>query len=67
VSEKIPAMLDSTRPLWAGKPAHFWADSGSSAGVYLNKLNAENLAYSISYNKWTGPLERTAVELPESA
>ena len=67
VSEKLPAMLDAARPLWDGKPAHFWADSGSSAGVYLNKLNAEKITYSISYNKWTSPLERTAATLPESA
>ena len=67
VSAKLPTMLDAARPLWAGERAHFWADSGSSAGIYLNKLEAEKIDYSISYNKWTGPLERTAAQLPQSA
>lgn len=67
VSSELPAMLAENRALWTGKRARFWADSGSSAGVYLNALNAQGFDYSVSYNKWTGPLERTAAELPPSA
>ena len=67
VSAKLPAMLDAARPLWSAEPAHFWADSASSAGIYLNKLEAEGIDYTISYNKWTGPLERAAAALPQSA
>lgn len=52
------------RALWQGRPAHFYADSGSSAGHYLNAIAAEGWHYTVSYNKWTGPLERTAQALP---
>jgi len=43
------------------------ADSGSSAGVYLKAIGAAGFArWSVSYNKWTGPLERTAAAQPEA-
>jgi hypothetical protein len=57
-------MLDRNRDLWKGHAAHFYADSGSSAGVYLNAIHAEGWNYSVSYNKWISPLERKALELP---
>jgi hypothetical protein len=64
VSDQLLPMLARNRPLWREKPAHFYADSGSSAGVYLNAIAAEGWHYTVSYNKWTGPLERTAQALP---
>lgn len=64
VSDQLEPMLARHRSLWAGRPAHFYADSGSSAGVYLNAIAAEGWHYTVSYNKWTGPLERTAQGLP---
>jgi hypothetical protein len=67
VSDQLPAMLARNRELWHGHAAHFYADSGSSAGVYLNAIRAEGWNYTVSYNKWTGPLERTAQALPASA
>lgn len=67
VSDQLLPMLERNRPLWQGTPAHFYADSGSSAGKYLDAIDAEGWHYTVSYNKWTGPLERTAREQPASA
>jgi len=67
VSDQLPSMLERNRALWQGQPAHFYADSGSSAGVYLNAIAAEGWHYTVSYNKWTGPLERAAQALPATA
>jgi hypothetical protein len=67
VSDQLLPMLQRQRSLWQGRPAHFYADSGSSAGVYLDAIAAEGWHYTVSYNKWTGPLERKAGELPPSA
>ena len=64
VSDQLLPMLGRHRALWQGVAAHFYADSGSSAGVYLNAIAAEGWHYTVSYNKWTGPLERTAQGLP---
>jgi hypothetical protein len=33
----------------------------------LNAIAAEGWHYTVSYNKWTGPLERTAQALPALA
>ena len=67
VSDQLVPMLERNRDLWRGQAAHFYADSGSSAGEYLNAIAAEGWHYTVSYNKWTGPLERTAQALPASA
>jgi len=67
VSDQLLPMFERNRSLWKGLNAHFYADSGSSAGVYLNAIAAEGWHYTVSYNKWTGPLERTAQALPALA
>ena len=67
VSDQLLPMLERNRGLWQGVPAHFYADSGSSAGNYLNAIAAQGWHYTVSYNKWTGPLERTAQALPALA
>jgi len=67
VSDQPLPMLERNRSLWQAKPAHCYADSGSRAGAYLNAIAAEGWHYTVSYNRWTGPLERTAQELPASA
>lgn len=64
--QRLP-MLGRHRSLWQGQAAHFYADSGSSAGHYLDAIAAEGWHYTVSYNKWTGPLERTAQALPSLA
>ena len=66
VSDQLRPMLERNRDLWREQHAHFYADSGSSAGDYLNAIAAENWHYTVSYNRWTGPLERTAQALPRS-
>ena len=67
VSGQLLPMLGRNRSLWQGQAAHFYADSGSSAGHYLDAIAAEGWHYTVSYNKSTGPLERTAQALPSLA
>ncbi len=67
VSDQLLPMLERNRQLWQGVAAHFYADSGSSAGHYLDAIAGQGWHYTVSYNKWTGPLERTAQSLPELA
>ena len=66
VSEALPAMLKRNRPLWAQQGSDFLADSGSSAAKYLQAISQAGFTHwSVSYNKWTSALERTAGEQPE--
>lgn len=69
VSAHLPELLADTERLWGDDAlmgtAHFYADSGSSAGKYLNVVAAHRWSWSISYNKWTEVLGRLAAELPE--
>lgn len=44
---------------------HFYADSGSSAGKYLNELDERGWNWSVSYNKWTGKLDKLAEAMGE--
>jgi hypothetical protein len=68
VSDALPAMLGRQRPLWAEGESDFLADSGSSAAKYLQAIGAAGFTHwSVSYNKWTGALERTAAAQPEAA
>jgi len=67
VSSELVPMLARNRALWRGHAAHFYADSGSSAGGHLAALAQEGFHYTVSYNKWTGPLERLAEGLPDRA
>lgn len=61
-------LLDAHRELWEEGRSYFFADSGSSEGGLLTHTTAAGFSqWSVSYNKWTGPLERMAGELPESA
>ena len=67
VSEHLPVLLDEHQPRWQGRASYFYADSGSSAGKYLNRIEQSAFTrWSISYNKWTDKLDRLATELPES-
>jgi len=66
VSEHLPALLGEHQKRWAGRPSYLYADSGSSAGKYLNEIGAADFSrWSVSYNKWTDKLDRLAAELPE--
>ena len=67
VSEHLPVLLEEHQPRWQGRASCFYADSGSSAGKYLNRIErADFTRWSISDNKWTDKLDRLASELPES-
>jgi hypothetical protein len=66
VSDALPAMLERNRPLWVEQDSDFLADSGSSAAKYLKAISQAGFTHwSVSYNKWTSALERTAAEQPE--
>jgi len=67
VSEHLPELLQAHRARWQDRPNYLYADSGSSAGKYLNQIEQGGFArWSVSYNKWTDKLDRLAAELPES-
>lgn len=73
-SDQLPGLLAANRGLWRGRRVHVYADSGSSAGEYLEAIAEEGgqagaaaWQYTVSYNKWTSPLERKAAELPALA
>ena len=57
VSAWLPTMLEANRGLWQDVPSYLYADSASSAGKYLESIDAHFTRWSVSYNKWTGPLE----------
>lgn len=67
VSDALPDMLERNRSLWAKQPSDFLADSGSSAAKYLQGISRAGFSHwSVSYNKWTAVLERTAAAQPEA-
>ena len=67
VSEHLPVLLAEHQHRWQGRASYFYADSGSSAGKYLNRIeDAQFTRWSVSYNKWTDKLDRLAAELPGS-
>lgn len=67
VSECQQALIDEHKDLWDEGEGYFYADSGSSEGKLLTHTAGAGFSrWSVSYNKWTGPLERTAAEQPEA-
>jgi hypothetical protein len=67
VSAYLPMMVEANRSLWEGGESYLYADSASSAGKYLETIDAAFSRWSVSYNKWTGPLEQGAEQLPEAS
>ena len=66
VSEHLPVLLQEHRHRWQGHTNYFYADSASSAGKFLNRIEGAGFTrWSVSYNKWTDKLDRLAAELPE--
>lgn len=70
VSQHLRPLLLETKELWhpfaeTGE-AHFFADSGSSAGKYLTIVSQYNWSWSISYNKWTNKLDELCTDLPST-
>ena len=67
VSEHLPVLLAEHQHRWQDCASYLYADSGSSAGKYLNRIEeAQFTRWSVSYNKWTDKLDQLAAELPES-
>lgn len=66
VSNQLPGLLETNRAIWESFNSYLYADSASSAGAYLQSIAEHCRGWSVSYNKWTGPLEQKAQELPES-
>ena len=67
VSAHLPELLAEHQARWATRPSYFYADSGASAGKYLNQIGPAHFGrWSVSYNKWTDKLDRLATELPDS-
>lgn len=67
VSGHLPALLEKNAFLWRDRSSYLYTDSGSSAGKYLGVIDRHFGAWSVSYNKWTSPLETAAAALPESS
>ena len=67
VSSRLPRMLERNAFLWEGFRSYLYADSASSAGKYLEAIDEHFNHWSVSYNKWTSPLERGAEALAEVA
>jgi hypothetical protein len=67
VSSRLPELLAANALLWQKQRSYLYTDSASSAGKYLEVIAQHFGAWSVSYNKWTGPLETKAAELPELA
>lgn len=67
VSAYLPQMILENRSLWSGVPSYLYADSASSAGKYLEAIDGAFERWSVSYNKWTGPLEDQSAALPEES
>lgn len=56
-------LIGAHAALWESGQSYFFADSGSSEGELLtDAAEAGFTRWSVSYNKWTGPLERFAGE-----
>jgi hypothetical protein len=65
VSSQLPDLLKMNKGLWAKEKSHLYADSASSSGAYLEAIADCFGSWTVSYNKWTGPLEENAAEFPE--
>lgn len=65
VSACLPELVAANRHLWQNQKSYLYSDSASSAGKYLEVIGEAFDAWSVSYNKWTSPLEKQAGALPE--
>ncbi len=66
----LPGCLEATASLWEEEAregrVHFYADSASSPGKYLNGVDQRGWSWTISYNKWTEKLDALAAALPQA-
>jgi len=67
VAQRQGELLAEHAEVWKEGKSYFYADSGSSAGNSIKEIDSSGFTrWSVSYNKWTSPLERLAGELPEA-
>jgi hypothetical protein len=66
VSSQLEDLLNVNEHLWKKSQGYLYADSGSSAGSYLEAIGKRFDQWSVSYNKWTEPLERQAEAFPKA-
>jgi hypothetical protein len=66
VSSHLQPLLEANATLWKKETSHLYADSASSSGSYLELVEAYFDSWTVSYNKWTGPLEQRAQEFPDA-
>jgi hypothetical protein len=66
VSSQLPALLETNQDLWSKAKSHLYADSASSAGKYLKAIARHFDSWTVSYNKWTDPLEGQAHAFPQT-
>jgi hypothetical protein len=66
VSSQLEDLLSANEHLWKKSEGYLYADSASSAGSYLKAIGKRFDQWSVSYNKWTEPLERQAEAFPEA-
>jgi hypothetical protein len=67
VSQHLPILLQEHQHRWQGRPDYFYADSGSSAGKFIHRIQQAGFSrWSVSYNKWTDKLDTLAAQLPPS-
>lgn len=67
VSEHLAVLLQEHQHRWQQRPSYFYADSGSSAGKFVNRIEQAGFErWSVSYNKWTDKLDKIAAQLPEN-
>ncbi len=66
VSSELRPLLGANGHLWKRENAYLYADSGSSSGAHLAAIEEHFAHWSVSYNKWTEPLEKKAREFGES-
>ena len=69
VSGRLGECLENTASIWENDAkcgrVLFYADSGSSAGKYLNLLDNRGWNWSVSYNKWTDKLDVLAADMKD--
>jgi hypothetical protein len=65
VSSQLDGLLGANEHLWKKVEGYLYADSASSAGSYLKAIGKRFDQWSVSYNKWTEPLERLSEAFPE--
>ena len=66
VGESFATFCQNSSHLRETGQHYLYADSGSSAGHDLHHAQDHFTRHSISYNKWTSPLDRIAAALPEN-